>query len=446
MQNIRLAYDITPLGLYFSWPDSKTGIYRVAEEILNKVIKTEEISTTLMSICSEAPAFTSIGCQEYFNLKKIEEAQNKSSTNFFFKSTYGSHLHLEWLYQAVYKKYFSKKFQRKNKKSLESFLVRGPLKLMELSRMALIDTYKVFDPSQFDILHSAYYALPSKELTGNLARLITIYDLIPLTAKEFCNPKLNKYFANIISSIDSTSDWVACISEYTKKEFCDYTGFPEERAYVTYLAADSIFKPIENRSTVDQIKKAYNIPNSPYFLCLASHLDPRKNILHLITSFIDLIRENPRLEINLVLIGTLRFKRKDVSTALKEFAEYMDRIIFTGYVVDEDLNAIYNGSVAFVFPSLYEGFGLPILEAMQSGTPVISSNTTSLPEVTGKAAILVDPKDKNALCKAMLDVLNDESLRHQLIEKGLKRAKKFSWEKCAQETIGIYQEISESHE
>jgi glycosyltransferase involved in cell wall biosynthesis len=441
--NIRLAYDITALGAYFSWPDSKTGIYRVAEEILNQIISSpNNIETTLVGLCGEAIAFTSIGSQKYLEER---EAENGRFEGVKFRSTYRSRLRLEWLYSKVYERYFSKRFQGKNKRSMESFLVRGILKTLDVSRFAKLDTFKIFYPEEFDVFHSTYYKLPSKDLTGNLPRLITLYDLIPLTAKEFVDPKLNSYFLSILESIDPESDWVACISEYTRTEFCEHTDFPKERTLVTALAADSSFRPVGDDHQVSQAKKQYRIPDSDYFLCLASHLDPRKNIFHLIKSFVKLISENASLDTNLVLIGSLRFDREEVSNALLEFNEFKDRIIFTGYVPDEDLCAIYNGATAFVFPSLYEGFGLPILEAMQSGTPVISSNSTSLPEVAGDAAILVDPRNEDELCQAMLDVLKDESLRKQMIKRGLARAELFSWERCAQETIEIYRKIVAIH-
>jgi glycosyltransferase involved in cell wall biosynthesis len=127
---------------------------------------------------------------------------------------------------------------------------------------------------------------------------------------------------------------------------------------------------------------------------------------------------------------------------MEELKAYQNRVIFTGYVPDEDLSALYSGAKAFIFPSLQEGFGLPILEAMQCGTPVISSNATSLPEVAGEAAILINPYDKDELSQAMLNLLSDEKLRNELTQKGIERAKQFSWSKCAQETVEIYKKIA----
>jgi glycosyltransferase involved in cell wall biosynthesis len=439
MSDIKLAYDITAVGTYFSWPDSKTGIFRVTEEVLNCLVKTPNIKTTLINLCGEEIVFTSIGCQEYLKFRQSQNNSDFSETK--FQSTYKSRLSLEWLYEDFFGRYFSNRFQSKSKLSLESLTIRGSLKLFNKTNFLKFDAFQVFSPKDFDIFHSPYYKLPSKEITGNLPRLITIYDLIPLTAKQYVDRNLNSYFFRLLKSVDCEHDWVACISEYTKKEFCEYTGFPEERAFVTYLAADSLFKPVEDERKIKQARAKYNIPDSDYFLCLASHLDPRKNIFHLIKSFVWLISENSQLDVNLVLIGSLRFEREDVSRALSEFSSYRSRIIFTGYVPDEDLIPLYNGSLAFVFPSLYEGFGLPILEAMQSGTPVISSNSTSMPEVAGDAALLVDPTSEDQLCLAMLDILQDHDLRTNMVERGLARAKEFSWERCTQETVEIYKRM-----
>ena len=117
---------------------------------------------------------------------------------------------------------------------------------------------------------------------------------------------------------------------------------------------------------------------------------------------------------------------------------FKSRVIFTGYIPDQDLSAVYSSARAFVFPSLYEGFGLPILEAMQCGTPVITSNRTALPEVAGDAGLLIDPTDSDALCQAMLSLMNDERLNQRLSQKGLERSKQFTWATCAEMTVDLY--------
>ncbi|MCL1495601.1 MAG: glycosyltransferase family 4 protein [Pseudanabaena sp. Salubria-1] len=324
---------------------------------------------------------------------------------------------------------------------MKSIPIRGVLKLIETIKLYLYDCYQEFNSQKYDVFHSTYHKLPSIELTRNLPRLLTVYDLIPVKYPKYVNLSLTNYFREILNSVNIKDDWVSCISEYTRQEFCEYTGMSLEKVFVCPLAADKQFYPVTNFETIRETNKNYSIPENQYFLCLASHLDPRKNIPHLINSFVSLITEHSNLNVNLVLIGTTRYKRPDIEQTLQKIAQYKDRIIITGYVPDEDLSAIYSGATAFVFPSLYEGFGLPILEAMQCGTPVISSNSTSLPEVVGDAGILVDPKDQDQLCQAMLDILNDDTLRETLKQKGLERAKQFSWEKCANETVEIYKKI-----
>jgi glycosyltransferase involved in cell wall biosynthesis len=161
----------------------------------------------------------------------------------------------------------------------------------------------------------------------------------------------------------------------------------------------------------------------------------------LIQNFIKLITEQPNLDINLAIIGSLSYKSPEIITLMEEIKAYKNRIVFTGFVPDQDLCVLYSGAKAFIFPSLGEGFGIPVLEAMQCGTPVITSNVTSLPEIAGDAAILINPRDGDELCQAMLNFLTDEDLRDRLKQKGIERAKQFSWSKCARETVEIYQKM-----
>lgn len=439
MTSIRLAYDITILGTYFSRPDSKTGIFRVTEEILNHLVCRSNLKTTLISLCGEDIVFASVGSQEYARLKQSYADINFRNVD--FQSTYKSRLSLEWLYESLFSQYFSQRFQEKAKLSLESLIVRGSLKALQKSNFFAFDAFRTFNSKEFDILHSSYYKLPSKDLTKDLPRLLMIHDLIPIKATEFVAKNLDTYFSKILSSIDVTTDWVVCNSEYTRQEFCEYTKFPPEKSFVTPLGIDKSFYPVQDQDTIKSAKVKYGIPEESYFLCLASQLEPRKNILHLIESFIQLIRENPNIQTNLVLAGSLRYRREELERARQIYPEFGQRIILTGYVSDNDLVSLYSGAIAFIFPSLYEGFGMPLLEAMQTGVPVISSNATSLPEVAGDAAILVHPKDRGALCQAMLDILNDQSLRFEMIQKGFAQASKFSWDQCAEKTVDIYKTI-----
>ncbi|MFZ0751992.1 MAG: glycosyltransferase family 1 protein, partial [Pyrinomonadaceae bacterium] len=176
-----------------------------------------------------------------------------------------------------------------------------------------------------------------------------------------------------------------------------------------------------------------------YFLSLAAP-QPRKNLAHLIRCFFRLLEEQPGLDVKLVLAGSKSqgWMYDEVFEAAAAAPKYRDRVAFTGFVADEDLAALYSGALGFIFPSLYEGFGLPPLEAMACGTPVISSDATALPEVVGGAGLMVKPTDEDALCEAMLNLLNDSRLRQELRRKGLERASEFSWQRCAAETVNVY--------
>ena len=193
------------------------------------------------------------------------------------------------------------------------------------------------------------------------------------------------------------------------------------------LAAAEHFLPETNREKLDNIRRKYGIPTGRFLLSLAAW-QPRKNIPHLIQSFFALLEQNPELDVYLVLVGDPGNEQKSVRESIRH-SKFVERLVFTGYVPEQDISSIYSDASAFVFPSLAEGFGLPPLEAMRCGTPVICSNTTSLPEVVGDAALLVDPTNSNELQQAMLTLLTNEDLRKTLREKGLQRAQGFTWKR-----------------
>ena len=334
--------------------------------------------------------------------------------------------------RQIYAAYTAASFPKLPKLSVQSIAVRGGIKLLRQ-----FDADYAFNPNEFDVLHSSFHQLPDAHLTQTLPRILTVHDLIPVVKPEFVSPESTEAFKSILSSINQPTDWVICDSEYTRQDFCGYTGMPVERTFVNPLAAAPHFHPIQDPTAVDMMRQRYKLPAGNYFLSLASHLHPRKNLKHLVDCFFRLLAEHPHLDVNLVLAGSTRFRS---GTALLDpaFAQFHDRIMFTGYVADADLSALYGGATAFIYPSLYEGFGLPPLEAMCCGTPVITSNTTSLPEVVGDAGILVDPLDRDALTQAMLSLLKDSALGQTLRDRGLARSQTFSWAKCAADTAAAY--------
>jgi glycosyltransferase involved in cell wall biosynthesis len=217
---------------------------------------------------------------------------------------------------------------------------------------------------------------------------------------------------------------------------------PEERVFVTHLGASNNFYKESNTDKIQETLDKYNIPQGRYILGLST-LEPRKNTAHLIRCFFKILLENKYDDVYLVLAGSKGWLYEEIFQTADSHSSLKDKVIFTGFIDDKDLSSIYSGASFFVYPSLYEGFGLPPLEAMQCGLPVITSNNSSLPEVVGDAGIMVDATDESQLCQAMTKLLNDPNLCQQLSKQALQQSQNFSWEKCAAETIAIYQHILE---
>ncbi|MCP6762061.1 MAG: FkbM family methyltransferase [Fischerella sp. CENA71] len=288
-----------------------------------------------------------------------------------------------------------------------------------------------------DIYHSTYYPLPNHIYFAT--RIVTVYDLIPILFPEYFNHDSEHIVKSIIEQIDK-NDFVCCISKSTKQDICKYQqNINEKQTFVTYLAADKEkFYPCNNQELIIKTKQKYKIPDQPYLLTLST-LEPRKNIAHVIRSFFTLLKEQCIDNLNLVLIGTKGWQYEEIFTEIDRVKELENRIIITGYVPDEDLAPLYSGALAFIYVSFYEGFGLPPLEAMQCGTPVITSNTSSLPEVVENAGIMLDPNDSIGLCDAIFKLYSEPEYRENLANRSVQQAQKFSWDKYVQETIKIYE-------
>lgn len=273
----------------------------------------------------------------------------------------------------------------------------------------------------------------------HLALFQTIYDMIPFLMPDKFTRTLLDFYQNQIASLQET-DWIVADSHSAKNDFCEYSRFDPSRVFVTHLAADPAkFHRHLEEDAGRLVREKYGIPDGrPYILSVCT-FEPRKNIEHVIRCFSKLVSQEPRMrDAVLVLAGKKGWQFDEILHEIERTTHAQNHIFVTGFVDDSDLAPLYSGALAFVYPSLYEGFGLPPLEAMQCGTPVITSNTSSLPEVVGDAGILLDPKDQDGLCQAMLDLYSKPELRAQMARKSLAQAAKFSWEKCAEQTIQAY--------
>lgn len=271
--------------------------------------------------------------------------------------------------------------------------------------------------------------------------VVTIHDLIPYTLPETCGKGYLTRFLKDMPYIIENSKGILTVSEYSKRDILKFfPSFPEDKIFVTPLAANSSFYPMEKDICNSFLKEKYNI-DFPFILYIGG-FSSRKNVKELILSFND-IYSSLKKKYKLVLCGSI----KDEGEKLKEFCKGLgleNNVIFTGFVPDEDLPFFYNGCSLFVYPSLYEGFGLPPLEAMSCKAPVITSNLTSIPEVTKDCALLIDPFNKDELSNSILKVLNSSSLSEELSEKGYSNSKNFTWIKTAELTLQAYEAIYKS--
>ena len=233
-------------------------------------------------------------------------------------------------------------------------------------------------------------------------------------------------------------DAVITDSLASQKDLSHYLGIPGPMIHVIPLAASSQYLPAP-LAQVAAARSRYGLPE--HYIPYVGSLVKRKNLLGLLRSYARLRASEQPLP--LVVVGVERSDRGAIAETLAELDLGSD-LVFAGHVADEDLPAVYSGAKLFVFPCLYEGFGLPPLEAMACGTPVVCSNTSSLPEVVGQAAVSVDPNDIEALAEAMQRVAADADLQEDLRRRGLERAAGFTWERTARETVGVYHQVLEA--
>jgi glycosyltransferase involved in cell wall biosynthesis len=227
-------------------------------------------------------------------------------------------------------------------------------------------------------------------------------------------------------------------SECTRQDLARVYGVPPERVALTPYAVSPTFRPPADQSMVQDVLARHGI-KTPYALFVGV-LQPRKNLPRLISAF-RIARERAGLPHRLVIAGKVGWKAAPIVAAIQQ-AEAAGHAQYVGYVPDVDLPALYGGAAAFLFPTLYEGFGLPVLEALACGTPTLTSNVSALPEVAGDAALLADPTDEPSLADAIIALLTDESLRARLAAAGPARARQFTWERTAQLTLECYREVA----
>ncbi len=402
---MRVILDVSVIGLARLYETARTGIYRVISSLVPELLGMQGLDLRL----------TSLSSTEINRLTRDWLATSGHADRFVGTSRLEERLH---------------------------DLVRGlapvdPLRLGPRLVGRLFRRWRIDRVAEeADIFHSTYAPLP--EFGRRPLCFMTIYDIIPVLHPEYFWQDFDRDFKKILAAIRVEEDWVITISRSSRDDICNHLGMDPERVFIAYPAASpALYHTGTDPETVQAVLARYNIPAPGYFLSLAT-LEYRKNLQTTIAAFRKLLAEPGQAERRLVLVGTRGWKIDRLLDEVLDDPALRDRVIITGYVADEDLAALYSGGLAFVYPSLYEGFGLPPLEAMQCGLPVITSDTSSLPEVVGEAGIMVDPGDSDALAGAMLRVGDDSGLRHRMRERGLARAARFSWSRCARQTAAAY--------
>lgn len=283
-----------------------------------------------------------------------------------------------------------------------------------------------------DIYHSPDFSLPPVRRAHTI---LTVHDLSFMRVPECSDPHLRAYLLQVVPASVRRADVVLADSESTRRDVMELLQVPAARVQVVYAGVEERFQRIRDARALEMVRQRYQLP--PRFVLAVGTLQPRKNYERLIEAYARLERAI-RSQVKLVIVGGEGWMYEGIYHRVHEL-KLQDTVLFPGFVADEHLPALYSLAELLAFPSLYEGFGLPPLEAMACGTPVVCSNASSLPEVVGSAALAFNPLDVNALTEALARGLGDPSLRAVLAQRGLIQARYFTWSQAAARLLEVYE-------
>jgi glycosyltransferase involved in cell wall biosynthesis len=294
---------------------------------------------------------------------------------------------------------------------------------------------------ELDLAHVPYFASP---LLPPLPTVVTVHDLIPIVLPAYRGSLLVRLYTGLVAAAARRAQLILTDSESSRRDILARLGVPAERVRVIYLAPGADYLPVTDRARLEMTRRKYRLPEQ--FILYLGGFDRRKNVQGLLQAYKS-AGVSPGQKYPLVLAGRLPTKESALFPNLRRIIaqlELEEAVVPIGWVAEEDKPALYTLASLFVYPSFYEGFGLPVLEAMACGTPVVVSRAASLPEIVGEAGLLVDPQGVTQIGRAIVSVLSDETLRRELREKGLAQARRFSWQKTAQQTLAAYREVLEA--
>lgn len=415
-EKINVIFDVDLLGLGHVHAQARTGVYRVTEELLKRFIVHPKLNLYLASPNYLYDSVAYLKKNDFVKQYRFVHSQKDINRNKYLYQVTNSIRKVPALSKVIRKFYYT-------------FFSRQIVPFDKLPDNA--------------IYFSAYYPIPSVLYgDGAVKKVLVVHDLIAFRMPELFTGNL----LDVQKSIQSADEYTTfvCVSKSTKQDLKTFFPNLKNSARVIPLAASrELFFRETNKAKIDYTLRKYGIPNRPYLLSLCT-LEPRKNIETTIRAFIKLLKEHHEINASLVLVGTLGWKYKTIFEEIMNSGQIKNHLIITGFVEDQDLAAIYSGASAFMYPSLFEGFGLPPLEAMQCGVPVVVSNTSSIPEVVGEAGIYVEPMDKIAVKDAMDELLTNRVYFNELSEKSLLQAGQFSWKKSVDKYVNIFKKLTEN--
>jgi len=283
-----------------------------------------------------------------------------------------------------------------------------------------------------DVFHATDFALPPTLPTTKT--LLTVHDLSFIRVPNTASPSLKTYLDAVVPRSVKKANHILADSQATKDDLIDLYDTPKNKITVLLSGVDKRFEPITDTASIEQIRGKYGLRDKRYILSVGT-VQPRKNYSRVIRAISNL--QEKGLDVHYAIVGGKGWLEDEMYQTIED-TQLQDYVHVLGFVDDDDLSALYTSSECLILTSLYEGFGLPILEAMACGTPIITSNISSLPEVAGNAGILVDPLDIDAITNAIYSMLTNSSLRAQHIEAGYQQVKKFTWEQSAIHLKSIY--------
>lgn len=283
-----------------------------------------------------------------------------------------------------------------------------------------------------DLFHAPDFFLPP--VKAGTRTVVTIHDLSFVREPETTMPGMSHHLNTWVPRSVARADHVIAVSETTRQDLIELYQTPPEKISVLYHGVGPEFKPVQDENKLRAIQQKYHLPKQPFILSVGT-LQPRKNYQRLIRAVASLDSS-----LSLVIVGSKGWHYDAIFAEVTRLG-LEQRVHFPGFIADADLPALYRAAMVFVYPSLYEGFGLPALESMACGTPVIAANRSALPEVVGAAGLLVDPYDEPALVAAIAQVVEDEQLQAHLSQAGQLQAKKFCWDDTASQLVCLYHKL-----